>query len=141
MMVRLIKYKAWLKKEKKMGDVLSISWDWSNTGVIDEVITTNPSGDIEDDVWENRAEDVELIQFTSLHDVDGVEIYEGDVLKRHNGELGLVEFENGIFDVNRVKFIKTPTKLRQLEYIEWPTELYEGCKVIGNKFEDGDLLK
>ena len=74
-------------------------------------------------------------QFTGLSDKNGVEIYEGDVVGRNNYiEIGAVVYEDSCFIVDR------PTG-HQNEYIEWPTEFFVDCEVIGNIYENSDLLK
>lgn len=72
-------------------------------------------------------------QFTGLYDKNGKEIYEGDILKWHEGdhELSEVVFQNGSFFVKGVNW-------GALWYIGDYNDSYE---IVGNVFETPELLK
>ena len=81
-MSRPIKFRAWDKKRQKMFFVGGFNWHektWSYY------------------VWDGKEtvsdDDIELMQFTGLHDKNGKEIWEGDILKSHwNDSAGVIRF-------------------------------------------------
>lgn len=70
-----------------------------------------------------------LGEFTGLLDLNGKEIYEGDIV-RHDTGTGVVAFENGMFTFasDKVPFKMIGATLQDPE-------------VIGNVYENGGLLK
>jgi uncharacterized phage protein (TIGR01671 family) len=69
-----------------------------------------------------------LMQFTGLKDKNGVDIYEGDLLKRLNGAIDRVEFDTGQFVVVH--------KNGDSDYIAVKNKF----EVIGNIYENPELL-
>ena len=73
-------------------------------------------------------------QYTGCHDSSNNEIYEGDIVQYNNGDvirIGYVGFMAGIF------FLNYPDETDdELGYL-----LVSNLKVIGNKFENPELLK
>lgn len=69
------------------------------------------------------------MQFTGLHDKNGKEIYEGDILRRLNGRIDVVEFESGCFVVRHPN--------GDCDFIAQVNN-YE---VIGNIYENPELLE
>lgn len=69
--------------------------------------------------------EVPVMQFTGLTDSNGVEIYEGDVLSPSNN---VVKFENGCF---------VQVSMNSVMH----DEIYQSCEVIGNIYENPELIK
>jgi uncharacterized phage protein (TIGR01671 family) len=122
--MRDIKFRAWIKDQKRM----------------ERCIDVNPFfiGDCDRFHW--MREDVELMQYTGSKDDDGIEIYEGDILKCLDCEdeeyIVVVRFDGGAFiiEVNGCDYDYTA--------IGWAIghDINE-CHVIGNIYENPERLK
>ncbi|MFO9709727.1 YopX family protein [Lacticaseibacillus rhamnosus] len=136
-MKREIKFRAWNKKDKVMVDVAAMNFGPSGCWSL-----------IEDayDAELQLADSYELMQYTGLKDKNGREIYEGDILK--------VTGEDGESYVATVKwFGDEDYPAFDLEGIPavWNYDAnalatifqsgVETCEVIGNIFEDKQLLE
>lgn len=117
-MNREIKFRAWNKKEEYMeivDDLQMFSNDLS-IGI--------PSKD-----YFLRKDDVELMQYTGLHDKNGKEIYEGDIVKYEN-MTGKIMFLNGSFILSDLE-----------ETEEWELGVINAeIEVIGNEYDNPELL-
>ena len=120
------KFRAWLKKEQKMDNYIDhISWLEDELYCIGDGIT-----------YMVEAEDLVLMQSTGLVDKNGKEIFEGDILD-YNGRKALVRW-HGSYASFIYRFVDELQKLNA----EWkPLYLaYMKCEIIGNVWEDGDLI-
>ena len=85
--------------------------------------------------WTSNGEGVELMQFTGLTDINGKEIYRGDICEFDNGDRFVVECEDWLeFYVSWVGETECEDQARDFYRIE-------KAKVIGNKFENPELLE
>ena len=114
--MRDIKFRAWDKEEQEMLD-----WDKFFNLDIAQVFESKGS-------W-----GIYPMQYTGLKDKNGVEIYEWDVVEADiEGILSCeVVFRNGRFTMRSIED-------GDREYL-WI--LNEKCKVIGNRFENPELLE
>lgn len=98
--MRDIKFRAWLKDDKRMVEVRSI--DFHEEG---NIITVNYNDIFGFEFNENE---IELMQYTGLKDKNGKEIYEGDIVKFEghgyisNVQCGEVIFKNGCFGIEYI---------------------------------------
>lgn len=73
-------------------------------------------------------------EFTGLHDRNGKEIYEGDVVKVPNGDFGEVKYNDNMF---KIMNCRSNGKVWFSSYDYWSG----GCEILGNIYENPDLLK
>ncbi|RNE05599.1 YopX family protein [Lacticaseibacillus paracasei] len=130
-MKREIKFRAWNKKDKVMVDVASINfWPDGVLSVLEDV----------DDAEPQLADGYELMQYTGLHDKNGRDIYEGDIIVTHPKsryeapKSGVVQFGGHCPSFG----YKTEDGE---EYDIWSSNAYRTYEVIGNIFEDKQLLE
>lgn len=77
-------------------------------------------------------ENDELMQFTGMHDKNGKEIYEGDILKSSPYSIGAVLFRNGVF---------LSEENRDGEPFCYPAFHFSISEIIGNIHENPELMK
>ena len=123
-MNREIKFRAWHKDLKKMFKIGQITlekgiWNFepNDRDFIGMSIPSQPS--------------FVLMQYTGLHDKNGKEIYEGDIVKTFNDEICIVEYNHNEFGL---KVIDKSKPYGWVDFVEYKIE------VIGNKFDNPDLL-
>jgi hypothetical protein len=113
--MREIKFRAWNSEEKTMLKPFDLS--------------SNPK------YWCDNLKDYPLMQYTGLKDKNGVEIYEGDIVKYKTFYYGK-EKEHII----EVKWEKEATDLfGEPDFIGFLAR-WEGGEVIGNIYETPELL-
>ncbi len=128
--MREIKFRAWDKHAKKMGKVTGIIFsDVQHTLVRYQYV--DDKGRIVDDqshIDEKGCGCVALMQYTGLKDKNGVEVYEGDVLKC------------------RTQIVKTTRWIELKEVIEDIRQAYhfinfDDLEIIGNIYNNPELLE
>ena len=123
-MSREIKYRAWLKEEKKMVNVflMSLTEKWIGYQIFYEE-EKKKKFEFSD------SENFKLIQYTGLKDSLGNEIYEGDILwNEYDEEYGEVIFDEGEW------------KLLESNISQNLFSLLDVVEVKGNIYENEELL-
>jgi uncharacterized phage protein (TIGR01671 family) len=116
-----IKFRAWDKQDNKM---------YEKQAVDEDGYAVDINGD---EAYSNEPFRI-LMQYTGLKDKNGVEIYEGDIVKYN------LSFPVGEIVFNRDRF--TPIYDRS-SYDEWELDFWrisDKCEVIGNVYETPELL-
>lgn len=129
------KFRVWHKTWKEMGKVTCIHFDDKQSVISMFCEEEQASSALLDD-------EVILMQSTGLHDKNGKEIFEGDILKVANNDSSW--FEVVKYDHEKAMFI---SKEVNLKYEVPETPLYDlfspypfKVEVIGNIWENPDLL-
>ena len=120
------KFRAWDKTYKKMYEVDEIHWNCGEFDFIGDAIT-----------FKRGADEVELMQSTGLHDKNGKEIFEKDILD-YNGRKAIVKWHGSY-----ASFIYEFVDELQNRTTEWqPLYLsYYHFEIIGNVYENPELLE
>ena len=90
-----------------------------------------------------------IVFYTGLLDKNSKEIYEGDILKRYvdydeddkHEEIGYVGYRDCCYVLEERRNVKEKDIEKTVQYIEWSSEFFENCEVIGNIYSNPELLK
>lgn len=126
------KFRAWIKNDKKMKDVLSIDFE------TESIETENEDGyELYNAI--SYFPEIILMQSTGLKDSNGVEIYEGDVIE-WSYWVGDYEEERGRSEIkvfDGAFRLKDSNDEALYDFTEWAEEYY----VVGNVYENPELLE
>ncbi|MEX6742188.1 YopX family protein [Lactiplantibacillus plantarum] len=120
----MIKFRAWDKVQKVMMVPRDIQTD--SDGNIFYVEAMGPDGEYD----EGDLDVFKLEQFTGLKDVNGKDIYEGDILENRKYR-SIVKFASGKFLADLIETIQTFDLIGETH----------GSKVIGNVHDNPELLE
>lgn len=121
--MREIKFRAWHKGKKIIGNVLGIDI------LHKEIFFSNENVDCYEHV---DFKNIELMQYTELKDKNNKEIYEGDIVTLHNSKYKV------IFLSEEARFVLRDD---EFEYeIPFTNNNNKRMEVIGNIYENPELL-
>jgi len=120
--MRELKFRVWTG-ERMWTDITGFE---CTNGLIDGVFIDGDYRNL------SKGEDgIELMQFTSLLDKSGKEIYEGDVVRTPNGDWGVIQYEAPFFGVT----------VSDSEVSNYRRDWMESCEVIGNIHKNPELME
>jgi len=134
--MRLPKFRVWDKKLLRfMGDGEVTFSDYGDTHL---TVTPNSIEYINDSTHNYYdSERWEIIQFTGLLDKNGVEIYEGFIVEI-TSKVAHTTTKGGVYYDDRVCAFMVDDAIFE-QYL--PITMEDAIEVIGNIYENGDLLK
>ena len=126
----IARYRAWHKTWEEMGKVKRIRFD--DEGNVTTVLFEGKILGVD-----THADEIELMQSTGLYDMEGTEVFEGDIVD-YKGRKAVVKWHGSY-----ASFIYIFVDELQKRVAGWsPLYLaYYHLKVIGNKFENHELLE
>ena len=129
-MEREIKYRAWLKEEKKMVNVETMDFT-------DKSMQYLEKNEIIDAYLLRRMifDDIELMQNTGIKDKNDVEIYEDDIVwNEYDEEYQVVVFDEGEYKLMGESHMQN--LYNNLDYIDIRGNIYENLEIVKGWYKE-----
>lgn len=137
-----------MKREIKFGgkSIYDVEWLYGSLIKIEEdryaIIPDLNDIEIGNSIGIYEVDPITIGQFTGLRDKNGIEIYEGDIIRwRRDGKLYLVKFYAGMFYASVEELNKGVYGGIPLHALTVDEEDEYKCEVCGNIYDNPDLLK
>jgi len=130
------KAKCWIEKRHKMYDVLQIMIKEDGTSCLIKNDGKTAEEELYDELYDFWVIGVEPLLYTGRNDMNGKEIYEGDILfNSFFGDYWIVAYEKG-------SFILKLNNSKHFEYLSYVTGFKGSAfKKVGTIYENPELLK
>lgn len=136
------KFRAWNKLSNEMKDVISLNINYEFPDCSNVILETNDFDNIKTHnnpiTCANGLNNVVLMQCTGLKDKNGKLIYEGDILKFQHGN----QYRVGSLEIYKCEWLVSNANFVQKAWCGGALiTLYDKCEVIGNIYENKELLE
>jgi uncharacterized phage protein (TIGR01671 family) len=128
--MREIKFRAWDMIVKTMYPILDLEEIYNGAKFI-----KNPYK-----LYDDMFNDIVIMQYTGLKDKNGQEIYEGDITIDKFNDMGIIKWEES-WACFYCEPLKNKNEIQTLATINIQHEEYYNWEVIGNIYENSELLK